>query len=678
MVNRTARILGPALLVLVAFFALLASLAFGGGADAPLASDPGVMSRFGLPIAKLLVNLGAAGTIGALVLASFAFSSSKPEFGRSLDVAAASAAVWAVASGATGLFSFTTIISTGVSFDEAFGAQLGVFMTSTEIGQAWLATTLFAAALTVLCFAVRNHTIVAFMTVFAIIGLVPMALQGHAGGTADHGPATSAIWLHIVFAAIWLGGLLTLVLARDTLDGTGTKNGRIGIVLSRYSSVALVSFVVVAASGYVSAEIRVENLANLASPYGILVLVKVAALTSLGVFGALQRRVIINRMLSAEKQTRGRFWGLVAFELAFMGLASGVAAALARTATPKAEVSASDLAAPTAAELLTGAPLPPPASFANYATMWSFDLLWILVCGFGIFFYVAGVWRLHRRGDAWPIHRTVLWIAGMLLLFWVTNGGVNYYEKYLFSAHMLAHMTLGMMIPVLLVPGAPVTLALRAIAKRSDGSRGAREWIMLLVHSAYFRFLANPIVAAILFAGSLWVFYYTPLFRWATSDHIGHVWMIVHFLFTGYLFVQTLIGIDPVPYRPPYPLRLLILLGTMAFHAFFGLALMTGTGLLLSDWYGAMGWGTDALADQQAGGGIAWSVGELPTVALAIAVAFLWAKSDAKESKRYDRKAERDGDAELEEYNTMLAKRAAATGAGTRTRVGGPTERPEP
>ena len=56
-----------------------------------------------------------------------------------------------------------------------------------------------------------------------------------------------------------------------------------------------------------------------------------------------------------------------------------------------------------------------------------------------------------------------------------------------------------------------------------------------------------------LFAGSLWVFYYTPLFRWAMTDHIGHEWMIAHFLITGYLFVQSLIGIDPVPYRLPYP-----------------------------------------------------------------------------------------------------------------------------
>jgi putative copper resistance protein D len=173
--------------------------------------------------------------------------------------------------------------------------------------------------------------------------------------------------------------------------------------------------------------------------------------------------------------------------------------------------------------------------------------------------------------------------------------------------------------------------------------------------------LGNPIVAAVLFAGSLWAFYYTPLFEWATTNHVGHQWMIVHFLLTGYLFVQSLIGVDPSPVRLPYAGRLLILLGTMAFHAFFGLALVTGNGLLLADWYGTMGWGTDALADQRVGGGIAWSIGELPTVTLAIIVALQWARDDARRAKRYDRKADRDDDAELDEYNRMLADRAKRT-----------------
>jgi putative copper resistance protein D len=102
-----------------------------------------------------------------------------------------------------------------------------------------------------------------------------------------------------------------------------------------------------------------------------------------------------------------------------------------------------------------------------------------------------------------------------------------------------------------------------------------------------------------------------------------------------------------------------LLLATMALHAFFGLSLVTGTALLVPDWYGAMGrtLGLAPLADQQAGGGIAWSVGEIPTVILAIVVVYLWSRSDERDAKRQDRTAERDGDADLAAYNEMLAKR---------------------
>jgi putative copper resistance protein D len=247
----------------------------------------------------------------------------------------------------------------------------------------------------------------------------------------------------------------------------------------------------------------------------------------------------------------------------------------------------------------------------------------------------------------------------MLLLAYLTNGALNVYERYLFSAHMLEHMLLAMVVPLLLVPGAPVTLAARAIRKRGDGSRGGREWILLAVHSRLGRFVAHPLVAALLFAMSLLIFYYSPLFRWSTVDHVGHEWMIAHFVLTGYLFVQALVGVDPVPVRLPYPLRLLLLLATMAFHAFFGLALLSGSGLLLADWYGAMGWGTSAIDDQRAGGGIAWGIGEFPTVLLAIIVALQWSRSDSRESERKDRSERRTGDAELTEYNEMLARLAS-------------------
>jgi cytochrome c oxidase assembly factor CtaG/putative copper export protein len=651
-VPRLVRIAGPALLLVVAFVSLLAALAFGHAADAPKLIDPGAVVRYGLPIATMLFNLGVAVTLGSLVLLSFAMTPDQPEFNRTLDIAAGAAAFWAIASAATGFLTFMSLYTRPITLDAGFGAVLGDFLTNREIGQSWLAATLIAAAVTVLCFAVRNRTVLVFVTALAAAGMVPQALQGHSAEAAGHDAAVTSLGLHVVFAAIWLGGLLTIVFIRPSLE-----TGRIGPIISRYSTLAVISFVVVAASGYVNAALRVGTLGQLLTPYGILVLVKGFALLALGLFGLVQRRFLLTKMQSAAAGNNRFFWWLISAELAFMGLASGVGAALAKTATPVGD----DATLTTPAWILTQAPLPPELTFGRYFTTWSFDLLWILLIAFLAFFYIAGVVRMHRRGDGWPWHRTVLWLAGLALLFYVTNGGINAYEKYLFSVHMLGHMLLGMMIPVLLVPAAPITLALRTIAKRADGSRGPREWIMLFVHSRFSAILSNPIVAAALFAVSLWVFYYTPLFSWATTDHIGHTWMIVHFLLTGYLFVQALIGVDPVPYRAPYPMRLLVLLGTMAFHAFFGLSLMTGTGLLLANWYGAMGraWGASAIADQQTGGGIAWSVGEIPTIILAITVAIMWSKSDAKDAKRLDRKADRDGDADLREYNRMLAGRAS-------------------
>ncbi|GAB3795390.1 cytochrome c oxidase assembly protein [Humibacter antri] len=649
--RRAQRVAGPVALVVAALAAILVALAYGGAASAPALLDPGTVVRWGLPIANLFVNLSAAAMIGALFMACFALSPGKPEYDRALDVAAGSAAIMTVVSAITGMLTYLDVTGSSLAFDQQFSDGIGQFATQIAIGQVWLAITLIAATTTVLCFAVRNHTAIAFVTIVALCTLIPMALSGHAAGTAGHDQAVTSLGLHLVFAAIWIGGLVTIVLIRKTLD-----KDRLVTVLERFSTLAIICFVAVAFSGIINADLRIGTLQNLLTAYGVLVLVKVFALAVLGLFGMFWRRYMIDRLRRVG--SRGPFWWIVTAELAFMGIASGVAAALARTATPVAQVPVSQ---PTPAEVLTGEPLPAPVTLARYLFGVNIDPLWLIGCGFAIFFYLAGVVRLHRRGDKWPIGRTIAWIAGILALLWVTNGGINVYEKYLFSSHMLAHMLLTMAVPVLLVPGAPVTLALRAIKKRTDGSRGGREWVLLVVHSKIAAFLTHPITAAVLFSGSLWVFYYSPLFSWATTDHIGHEWMIIHFLITGYLFVQSLIGIDPVPYRFSYPMRLVLLLATMAFHAFFGLSIMTTDGLFLADWYGAMGrtWGVSPLADQQLAGGIAWSIGEIPTVALAITVAIQWSRSDAKETKRRDRQADRSGDADLVAYNAMLQRMAS-------------------
>ncbi|MFE5408335.1 cytochrome c oxidase assembly protein [Microbacterium sp. NPDC056569] len=655
---RALRAVGPVILVVAALAVMVWALAFGGGA-APLAiADPGPFVRWGLPTAKLLVNLSAAGMVGVLVTALFTLRAGDREFDIALDTASISAAVFTMAAAATGFLTFVDAFNPVISMGPEFGAQLGRFIVETEVGRTWLITTIAGAALTVLTFAVRSWTATFFVALLAAASLVPMGTQGHSGEEAFHHEAMTALILHIIAAAVWLGGLLLIVIVRPLQspdDNVAT--------VARYSSIALAAFVVVAVSGTVRAAIGLQDWSALVSPYGVILGVKVLALIALGLFGAWYRTRLIGRMRDTDAAARA-FWTLIAFELVLMGVASGAAAALARTPPPVAPLIP---ATPTPAERLTGAPLPPELTIDRWFTAWNVDLLWAVIAGFAIFFYLVGVWRLRRRGDAWPVYRTIMWVVGWLLLVWVTGGVINVYQDYLFSMHMVGHMLLTMAIPLLLVPGAPITLAARAIHKRDDGTRGGREWLLWAVHSPVARVLTNPFVAAGLFIGSLWVFYYTDLFRWSLYDHLGHEWMIAHFLITGYLFVMSLIGIDPVPYRLPYPGRLLLLIGVMAMHAFFGIAIMMQEGLMIAEWFGSMGrtWGATPLEDQYTGGGIAWSIGEIPTLILAITVAIQWSRSDDRETKRRDRHADRTGDAELEAYNARLAalaERDARTG----------------
>ena len=634
------RIVAPIALVLFGIIGIVTAFTFGD-VLATLAGDR--FAAEALSVTTLGVYVGASVVIGALAIALWALTPSDDAYRRAIDIAAIAAIVTTVCGFASSFFSFVSVSQSALEPTAQFGQQWGFFVTQVGIGQAWLTVTLCSAAVTVLCFAVTNQTALFFVGLLSLGMVLPLALQGHSAAAASHDIATNSLVLHVVFVAVWLGGLFTMSLVVSRLPDASKL-----AAMRRYSTLALISFIVVAGSGVINAAVRIGTWSGLATPYGSVLFLKVVALGILGLFGIWQRGYFLTTT------RRGYAWFLF-LEVATFGLAVGLAVGLARTATP---VSEEPFALPTPAVILTGEPLPEPLTTMSYLTTWRIDPIWLAVCLFGMFFYLAGYVRLRRRGDSWPVLRVVSWFAGLTALLWITNGGVNAYEHVLFSQHMLAHMSLGMVVPLLLVPAAPVTLAMRAIAKRTDGSRGAREWILLAVHSTYARIIANPIFATINFVGSLWLFYYTGILRWAITNHIGHEWMVVHFLLAGYLFVQSLIGIDPGVNRLPYPFRLVQLLTAMTVHAFFGLTVMSGEALLLADWYGAMGrtWGPTPLEDQSTGGAIAWSVGEIPNVILACIIAVQWSRNDAKVARRLDRQADRTNDVELDAYNEMLAR----------------------
>lgn len=624
--------------------AVVVGLIIGGGANALQFSDPGPVVRYGVPLAKGLMNLGMAISIGSLVFAGFAANDKSDVLRKLLNLSAAAAAVWAIAASMHFLLSFVSVSGAQVSLEQSFSQGLWVYATEIELGISLALNLLAALAISVLALSVSSLTATAMIAALGLASLIPLALIGHAAGTENHSLAVNSLGLHLVGIVTWVGGLIALFALRKEVLGSARP------MVARYSTLALASFVIVGVSGVGSSYVRIPDAQGLLSPYGQLLFIKVILLITLGAFGALYRKRILSKI--SEK---GSFFKLALLEIFIMGAAIGTGTALARTAPP---VDQGEFVVPTPAQLLTGEPLPPEFSMVTFFTQWKTDILWALVALWAIGAYLTAVRRLRARGDSWPIARTISWVAGMLLLFFVTSGSLNVYQEYLFSIHMIAHMFLTMAIPVLLVPGAPVTLLMRAVQKRPDESRGVREWVLWAVHTKYAQFIAHPLVAAVNFAASLVVFYFTLLFEWATREHIGHQWMIFHFLVTGYLFVQALIGIDPGPTRLSYPFRIVMLIGVMAFHAFFGLALMGGTGLLLPDWFGAMGrtWGLPPLEDQQSGGAIAWGIGEIPTIILTIIVSGQWFRSDNRDSKRLDRASDRSGNQDLEDYNQMLER----------------------
>ena len=626
-------------------FAAIASVVIGmlyGGGAAPLQfSDPGPVVRWGQPIVKLVLNLSMATAIGTLVLSAFAGNTEERQ--RLQPVASWSAALWLAASATYFVMTYLSASGTALSYGPEFSEGLWLFATEIELGSLLAANVVIALIVSLTTMAFTGTRMVAVNAALAAAGLYPLAESGHASSDVGHTIAVNSMLMHLVGISVWVGGLVALY------SVFYANSERAGVLVSRYSTLALFAFILVAISGVSSGYIRLYEPSDLLSQYGLMLIGKSVLLIALGVFGALHRLKLVSDF---AKRATG-FWKLVTLELTVMGLAMGLGTALALTPLP---ISDAEFVPPTPAQLLTGDPLPPELTEAAWITVWDPDPLWATIAVLGIAVYLYGVKVLRDRGDKWPLSRTIPWVLGMIVLFYVTNGAPHAYQEYLFSVHMVGHMMLSMLVPVLLVPGAPVTLLSRAQAPRTDGSKGLREWVLWAVHTPYAWFISQPIVAGLNFALSLVMFYYTPLFRWATEEHLGHQWMLVHFLIVGYLFVQSLIGVDPQPHKPGYPIKLMLLIGTMAFHAFFGLGLMNERGLLLADWFGSMGrtWGDDPLADQAVGGAFAWGVGELPTIVITLIVVTQWYRSDIRERKRLDRQADRTGNKELDEYNLMF------------------------
>jgi cytochrome c oxidase assembly factor CtaG len=475
-----------------------------------------------------------------------------------------------------------------------------------------------------------STTTAATLAIAAVAVALPPVFAGHAAAAGNHQIAVSTLLIHVSAVLVWTGGLIALVLSRRLPTEALTRAAH------RYSTAALWCFGLVAVSGVGNAWVRLPSVdALIGSSYGRLVLLKSVALLALAMIGFTHRRRTLPALAAGR---RGAFTRLACVELLVMATTIGIAVGLSRTPLAGAE--------PTTdrASALLGFPMPGPVTARALLTHWLIEPLFAAAAIVAIGLYLAGVVRLHRRGDPWPPSRTVAWTLGWLVVLVTTSSGLARYGPVLFSVHMVQHMSLTMLAPILLVLGGPITLGLRALRPATEpGLRGPREFLMAFVHSGPSRLLTHPLVALFIYVTSLYAMYFSGLYEAALRGHLAHLLMFGHFLLAGSLFFWILIGVDPAPRVLPYPVRIPLLFVSMVFHAFFGIAIMQSGTVIAASWFDALGrsWGPSALADQQVGGGIAWAFGEIPSLLVIGALFFQWARSDEREQRRSDRAADR-------------------------------------
>jgi putative copper resistance protein D len=281
---------------------------------------------------------------------------------------------------------------------------------------------------------------------------------------------------------------------------------------------------------------------------------------------------------------------------------------------------------------------PPPLTAVRLLTQWTGD--WWLALGLVILavLYAWGILRLRRRGDRWPVSRSVAFLVGGLgSALMATMSGIGAYDTVLFSVHVVQHMILTMVTPLFLALGAPVTLALRTLPGRP---RAALLW---LLHSRLARVLTFAPLALALFIVTPFVLYYSPLYELTLRSAFWHAVLHLHFVTIGALLMWPLVGTDPVPGRLPYPLRMLVMFLMLPFHAFLGISLMSAGRLIAENWYLAFerSWPPSPLDDQYLAGAIMWGSGDITAVLMLGALFVQWFAQSQREARREDRRLDR-------------------------------------
>ena len=610
------------------------------------------------------------------------------------------------------------------------GASLGtavhpagwwLYLTSSPSALAWLVSALAALAATVVAYTARRTAGFAVCWLAGALATIFVAVTGNVTVGLDHDWATDAQGIASLAGAVLGSGAIAVVLA--ALAGSTLRLA----AARRYHRTALPLIVVLAAGYAVVGWQQLAGYSPFAVPAGLPYLIGAGCLALLVVnwgwravrwrgLGAVVSAgstdglvqtgstegvqasstdevvssgstggVVSTSSSTGDQRTpdrSSRLVGTVVRDVA--ALVVGVAAITAFTHIPPPRFEIEQ----TAQINYLGYEVDLPATIERLAGLGRPNLLWVVLCLAAIGFYAWGMVRVRRRGGRWPVNRLIAWVAGWVLTLYLAVSGLWMYSTAVFSWHMLVHMTVNMMVPLLVVLGGPIGLLTAATSgteprtaatdpalddgfgsevplKAQPGAGfvsqlpGPADLLDGLGANRFVRFVLSPPVLWINYIASLFVVYFTPLFAWLMKYHWAHQLMLLHFMLAGFLFFHLLVSPDRTTRTLPPIVRFAMLISVMPFHAIFAVGIMMARSIIGEQFYAtlAVEWVGDLLADQQIAGQITWFTGEIPAFIAVAVLAFQWFRSDSRDAARVDRKADL-GEDEMDAYNELLAELA--------------------
>ncbi|MGI9143989.1 MAG: cytochrome c oxidase assembly protein [Candidatus Planktophila sp.] len=596
---------------------------------------------------KFFSTLSSFITIGALLALAFLVLDKDGKLSTSgskiRSIISISAFAWFFSSVLNILFTLANILNQPVS-SVLDPTVLRSFVLQISLGQYLLFQTLIALFVAVTARVLTSSGYTAVLLLISLIAISAPVFQSHSASSGSHALAIGSLFIHVIALSLWVGGVIAISL----LNEEDRKSS-----LPRFSHIALWAAIAVVASGVLNASARLNFAAAWSTSYAYVVIIK-SIITLLLLFFGYKHRNYLAAKPSVNWVSMTR---LISIEAGIMIFVTALGSWLSSNQPP-----ARGAEKPfNAALAVAGISMPDAPTFKRILFEYDPDVLIIGLLILAVALYVKGVVVLSRRGDKWPVGRTISFALGISAIDFATSGGLGVYAHFAFSWHMVAHMVLGMIAPIGIVLGAPITLALRTLPQSRNGEElGVRALLITALHSRYARVLTNPVVALAIFDGSLFALYFTSLFSGMMQSHQGHLFMNVHFILAGILFFHVIVGVDPNPKKVPHIVRIVILFAAMSIHAFFSVALMSTSTLIDGGYFESLQrpWSLDLLADQHAGGAIGWAMGEIPILIALVATFIQWMRDDSHEAKRIDRNAARMAALgqpdELAQYNLYL------------------------